>query len=278
MDTLIANDVLSDSYPVVSSHLPPVPETAAAALPASRPISLPADETGWRTYLLDYFKELGVPDTEASPHLGEIMTGAKKRCEAILFSLCLTGAWERSADWLTLAIRDTALETYIWSQRDSLIQRFRKNPRYWQDAEDIAHDVLSKAIVAIRRGRRPKNKLKHWMSVLARNALIDHHRIESGQPQSVCSPQADDETADRPLLQQLPDPGPSPSHQAICRLTWAELAERRSKEVADACRYTAEGYTQKETAEKCGVTSDRTIRRWLEQAAPTVETLFGKTG
>ena len=276
MYTLIANDFISESRSVEPFNTPTLPETVAAPLPPDS-FDLPADEGAWRVYILDYFKGLRIPEEEVSPLLEQILTEAQKRCQAILFFLMFTGAWERLAEWLTLAMKDAALETYIWNQRHSLTDRFRKNRRYRQDAEDIADNVIAEAIAAIRRGRRPNTVLKHWLSVIARNTLINHHRIESGQPKTIGLFQANGETDDPPLLQRFPDRGPSPVDQAIYRITWEELAARHSKRVADTCRYTAQGYTQKETAEKLGA-SDRTIRRWLAEAAPTVEKLFRPTG
>ncbi len=276
MDKLIPSDEICDSRSVVPLNLLETPMNVVAPLRSDQTIELPTEQAGLQAYVLDYFKGLRIPEEEASPLLGEILSTAKKRCEAILFFSSFTGAWQRLADWLTLAMQNAALESYIWHQRDNLIERLRKNRRYWQDAEDIADNVMSEAITAVRRGRRPKTTLKNWLSVVARNTLINHHRRERIQPRTIRLFHADNQPDDSPLLQKLPDPGLSPCDQAVCRITWEELAAMKGKEVADACRYTAQGYTQKEIAQKCGA-SQRTVRRWLEKAA-AIERLFKETG
>jgi len=283
VDKLIVNDVITERRPAQPSNTPAMPDTAAAPQPPHLPFDLPTDTAGIQAYVLDYFKDLGVPLEEATPLLNQILTESKKRCEAILFFLSLTGAWVRSAEWLTLAIQAAALEAYIWNQRDSLVQRFSKNRRYRQDAEDIAHNVIAQAIAAIRRGRRPKTILRNWLSVIARNALTDYHRRESGQPLTMCLLQADEETDDSPPfsspVQTLPDPAPSPFDQTFTRITWEELASRFGKQIALACRYLADGYKQNEIAEMCGV-NEKTIGRWvvwLEEKAPGLKEMFEAT-
>jgi RNA polymerase sigma factor (sigma-70 family) len=277
MEKFLVTDLIADGRSVVTLNTPDVTETAAAPVPSKRPFDLPTEETAVCAYILDYFAELGVAEQEASPLLDEILAKAKPRCEAILFFLIVTGVWERSADWLTLAIRDTALEAYSWNQLDKLIERFRKNWRYWQDAEDIAHKVIIQAVTAIRRGRRPRSLLKNWFSRFASFSLLDHHRKESAQPRTIYLSRAEDERNDSALFQKLRDPGPSPKDQAVCRMTLEELAARNGREAVDAWRFTTEGYTQKQIAKMCGAT-ERTVRRWLEQAAPIIKGMLKETG
>jgi RNA polymerase sigma factor (sigma-70 family) len=298
MQKRIVSDFCGHCRYVVPSHSQGAPETAAAGRPFTQSLDLPTDEAGWRVYILDYFQELGVPKAEASPLLDEALAKAKEHLEVLLFILTMTGTLDCLADWLALVISGTALEIYIWSQHDSLIQKFRKNRRYGQDAGDLAHDTILKAIKAIWRGSRPKSALKGWLSRLATYTLIDHHRKESRRQrktpeqekkagtnrsllQRSLEPNPDPtEQSDNgmkrnwALLQEPQDPDPMPFELADSRMKWEQLITMLGEKVVTALLCTAEGCEQDESAKKCGVTSDRTIRRWLKGAALTVKTLF----
>jgi RNA polymerase sigma-70 factor, ECF subfamily len=80
-------------------------------------------------------------------------------------------------------------------------------------AEDLLHEVFSKALHAIERGDTPAN-LTNWLYAIARNSVIDHYRAKrptDSLPEDLTAPASEDSVVAqdlalclRPLTESLP--------------------------------------------------------------------------
>lgn len=110
-----------------------------------------------------------------------------------------------------------------------------------QIAEDLLHDVMLKAMAALRDESTPPRNLAAWLHRVAHNAAMDHHRaarpIETlddeladtlpSQPIDPVDAAADLSNCLQPLVAQLPE-----AYRAVVRA--AELEGRTLREIADA--------------------------------------------
>lgn len=108
-------------------------------------------------------------------------------------------------------------------------------------AEDLLHDVMLKAMAALRSDAAPPRNLAAWLHRVAHNAAMDHHRasrplepLHDDDAETLANPEPDAahaaaELADclQPLIAQLPD-----TYRDVVRA--AELEGRTLREIADA--------------------------------------------
>jgi RNA polymerase sigma-70 factor (ECF subfamily) len=99
--------------------------------------------------------------------------------------------------------------------RVALLAFLRKHTGDAQVAEDLLHDVLVKALMAVRDEAHAPRNLTGWLYAVARNAAMDHHRRQRPMdelPQDLASPLVDHEDAAvidlanclRPVAERLP--------------------------------------------------------------------------
>jgi RNA polymerase sigma-70 factor (ECF subfamily) len=100
--------------------------------------------------------------------------------------------------------------------RKSLLAYLRKHTGDAQVAEDLLHDVMLKALVALEHAENAPRNLTGWLYAVARNAAMDHHRRTrptAEQAEDFPAPVEDDEAAMfvelssclRPLAEGLPE-------------------------------------------------------------------------
>ncbi len=136
---------------------------------------------------------------------------------------------------------DKQFETAAWSRARSMLHGFvRKRIDSAEDAEDVLHDVIARAL-AQRDSLLDDGKLHAWLFRIARNAIADYYRRGRPQGESLTENfelrDEQEESAGKALAQCI-----------FPLLAQIDPAHRRALELADI-----DGLSQAQTAEILGL-------------------------
>ena len=130
--------------------------------------------------------------------------------------------------------------TGAWQDyRAALVRFVRSRVNDAETAEDIVHDVLVKAY-ARRETLRSEEKLDAWLFQMTRNAIVDHYRAKRPTeevPEDLVAPESE---------------GSAREELARCLTALITHLPERSRTAIELSEL--QGLTQKETAERLGIT------------------------
>jgi len=131
----------------------------------------------------------------------------------------------------------------VWNQFSGQLHNFiRKRVSDPRDADDILQDVFVKLHTRIET-LRDEDRVASWVYQIARNALIDHYRVR-------------DRKVDLSLAEMLPVEDEPEQNDAELHIAHylADLIDELPEKYREAVQLSEiKGFTQKETAEKLGL-------------------------